>query len=421
MTRGARTEADSGRRQVTGRTRRGHAGRTVGEHRALFDEAADAIVVADGASGRVEAANARACILFGRMPQAFEGLDLPALFDADTGATLARLAGGTDPLLVHDAEARAADGTIRPVSVSATVVTVGGRSMLQVFVRDERQRRQTEAELREARRRLEAQNAELRAAQERLLEIDRVRSEFLGMMSHELRTPVNIIIGYAHMLLESVAAGDPLSPEERAGILRRMVAGGHTLSELVEDTLSVLRLDAGVVRLELEPLALDTLFHDLKGNDRLLRGQDAVEERWSVEPDVPEVLTDRRKLRQVITNLVGNARKFTKTGYIEVKAALVGANRVRISVTDTGCGIDAEHLPNVFELYRQAPSGQAHDGCGIGLYIVRRYVEMLQGSVECTSTAGRGSTFTIELPVRTGAPAFAASRPAANGHAAPAS
>jgi signal transduction histidine kinase len=417
MTGGATTGDRSARRRATGPALLRRRGWGADEHRALFEEAADAIVVASAASGCVEAANARAAVLFGRAPETVSGLGLPALFDARTAATLARLAGGGGPVLLPDAEAHAADGTARPVSVSATVVTVGERRLLHVAVRDERQRRRTETELIEARRRLEAQNAELRAAQERLLEIDRVRSEFLGMMSHELRTPVNIIIGYAHMLLESVAAGDPLSPEERAGILRRMVAGGHTLSELVEDTLSVLRLDAGVVRLELEPLALDSLFHDLKGNDRLLRGQDAVEERWSVEPDVPEIVTDRRKLRQVITNLVGNARKFTKTGYIDVKAALAGPNRVRISVTDTGCGIDAEHLPNVFELYRQAPSGQAHDGCGIGLYIVRRYVEMLQGSVMCASTVGVGSTFTIDLPVRSAATAVAVSRAGDNGHA----
>jgi signal transduction histidine kinase len=271
--------------------------------------------------------------------------------------------------------------------------------------------------------RLEADNAELRAAQARLIQTDRVRTEFLGMMSHELRTPVNILIGYAHMLLESVAAGDPLPGTERAAILRRMVAGGHTLSELVEDTLSVLRLDAGAVRLELETIALDKLFHDLKGNDRLLREACAVEERWIAEPNVPDIVTDRRKLRQVITNLVGNARKFTDHGSIEVRAVVAGGDRIRISVTDTGCGIGPEHLPHIFELYQQAPSGQTHDGCGIGLYIVRRYLEMLQGRVECTSTLGKGTTFTVELPHRvdetatsaaSGSPSSQAARAAAS-------
>jgi signal transduction histidine kinase len=285
---------------------------------------------------------------------------------------------------------------------------------MEIVVRDDMDRRVAEAELQETRARLEAQNEELRRTQARLIEIDRVRSEFLGMMSHELRTPVNILIGYTHMLLESVAAGESLPAHERAGILRRMIAGGHTLSELVEDTLSVLRFDAGAVRLDLEPVALDAFFHDLKGNDRLLRGDEQVEERWVVEPDVPAMLTDRRKLRQVITNLVGNARKFTRSGFIEVRASVPAPGRVRISVTDTGCGIAAEDLGRVFELYRQVQNGHAHDGCGIGLYIVRRYVEMLRGQVACASTLGEGSTFSVDLPDRIET-ATAAARPAARG------
>lgn len=369
--------------------------------RAVFADAPDAMVVADPQTGRVTLANRRAHAILGHTPQQLSRLSYAELFDEATGKRLAALCADLDPdacTRVSEAEIISSDGTATPADVTATIVTIGKKQFLQAIIRDDAERRCVEAELRQARYCLEAQNAEMRAAQAHLIETDRVRAEFLGMMSHELRTPVNILIGYAHMLLESVSAGDPLPASERAGILRRMVAGGHTLSELVEDTLSVLRLDAGAVRLDVETLALDTLFHELKGNDRLLRGPDAVEERWVVEPDVPEIATDRRKLRQVITNLVGNARKFTKSGHIEVRGVSVGPERVGISVTDTGCGISAEELPKVFDLYRQARSGQAHDGCGIGLYIVRRYVEMLQGHVSCTSTPGEGSRFTIEIP-----------------------
>ena len=389
-------------------------------YQALFDGAADAIVLADTATGCIEAMNSRARRLFGYTPEELTRLSYRDVFDQRTRQQLDALA--QDPevgdLRVPDGEVTTRDGSRRPVDLAASVVKIGTRSLIQINLRDEAERRRAEAELLETRRRLEEQNAELRQAQDRLIEVDRVRAEFLGMMSHELRTPVNILIGYAHMLLESVAAGDPLPASERAGILRRMVAGGHTLSELVEDTLSVLRLDAVAVRLDLEPLALDALFHDLKGNDRLLRGPDAVDERWVVEPDVPQIITDRRKLRQVITNLVGNARKFTKNGYIEVRGVVAGPAGVRISVTDTGCGISPEHLANVFDLYRQAPSGQAHDGCGIGLYIVRRYVEMLQGQVQCRSIVGEGSTFTLELPQRIELLENTEEQRSANSHAA---
>jgi len=368
-------------------------------YQAIFDEAPDAIVLADLASGRIERVNAAARALFERAHDELVGHAYGELFDAETSARLQSL--GADmgqPARITDARVRAAGGVTRPVDISAAVVAAGARSVVEIVLRDDTERRRAEAELRDARARLEAQNAELRLAQARLIEIDRVRSEFLGMMSHELRTPVNILIGYTHMLLESVAAGESLPPHERAGILRRMIAGGHTLSELVEDTLSVLRLDGGAASLDPESVTLDTLFHDLRGNDRLLRGDGSVEERWVVEPDVPAIVTDRRKLRQVVTNLVGNARKFTKQGSIEVRALVPRPGRVSIRITDTGCGIGAEDLPRIFELYRQVKNGLAHDGCGIGLYIVRRYVEMLQGQVRCSSTLGQGSVFTIELP-----------------------
>jgi PAS domain S-box-containing protein len=249
-------------------------------------------------------------------------------------------------------------------------------------------------------RRLGEQNAELRAAQARLLESDRVKTEFLGMMSHELRTPLNILLGYTRMLLEDIADGDAMDPSSRGEVLERMLSGGTTLADLVEDTLSVLRLEAGALRLDPEPLDLRGFLGELAGTDRLLR-PGGVDEHWIVDPDVPAIVTDRRKLRQVVTNLVGNARKFTQQGRIDVHLALApDGETVRLTVSDTGCGIGAEHLPYIFDLYRQAPSGRQHDGCGLGLYIVRKYVELMGGSVSCTSTLQRGTTFTVDLPRR---------------------
>lgn len=242
-------------------------------------------------------------------------------------------------------------------------------------------------------------SAERDALTSRLVEADRLKTEFLGMMSHELRTPLNIVLGYTRMLLEGIDDGDVMTGGQRREVLERMLAGGLHLGDLVEDTLSVLRLEAGVVQADPSPLALGAFFDELQSVDRLLRRPSDVVERWDVDGDVPTLVTDRRKLRQVVMNLVGNARKFTERGLIEVHA---GADRatggVRIMVRDTGCGIDAEHLPHVFDLYRQAPTVRRHDGCGLGLYIVRRYVEMLGGRVSCTSTVGVGTTFVVELP-----------------------
>ena len=254
-------------------------------------------------------------------------------------------------------------------------------------------------------RRLAEQNSALRAAQERLLENDRMKTEFLGMMSHELRTPLNVLLGYTGILLESEGGGGPVEAAERSELLGRMLSCGQTLADLVEDTLSVLRLEAGAAALDLAPLGLGELFDELR---RPLgpparpqaRPGGGVEEHWIVDPDLPTLVTDRRKLRQVVGNLIGNARKFTEAGRIEVRASRDPAgDGVRITVTDSGCGIAADDLPYIFDLYRQAPNGRTHDGCGIGLYIVRRYVDMLGGRVSCASAPGEGTTFTVRLPM----------------------
>lgn len=243
------------------------------------------------------------------------------------------------------------------------------------------------------------QNTELRAAQERLTEADRLKSEFMGMMSHELRTPLNIFVGYTELMLDGTQDPGGMEIGEQREVLGRMLDAARTLTGLVEDTLSVLRLESSGVRVLLEHVPLPALFEELRGVERLLRGPSAVRETWVVDADVPIIPSDRLKLRQILTNLVGNARKFTREGTIEVRAARVGDGHVAISVTDTGCGIAPADVPHVFELYRQASNGWAHNGCGIGLYIVRRYCELLGGSVSVASELGRGTRFTVTLPV----------------------
>jgi signal transduction histidine kinase len=245
---------------------------------------------------------------------------------------------------------------------------------------------------------LTAQNAELRAAQERLTEADRLKSEFMGMMSHELRTPLNVFIGYTEMLLDAARENGRGPVTEHRDVLERMLDAARILTNLVEDTLSVLRLESAGVRVHRECLSLQSLFGELQAAERFLRAPSGVTEQWVVEPDVPVIVSDRMKLRQVVTNLVGNARKFTTAGEIRVRAARVGNDEVAITVEDTGCGIAPHDLPFVFDLYRQANDGSSHNGCGIGLYIVRRYCQILGGNVELESEVGSGTRITVRLP-----------------------
>ena len=253
-------------------------------------------------------------------------------------------------------------------------------------------------------RQFSTQNLELSLAQERLTQADRLKSEFMGTMSHELRTPLNIFIGYTELLLDGSRDAGALPSEESRAVLERMRQAGRTLAGLVEDTLSVLRLESAGVAANLEPLELGSICDELRAADRYLGAPRAVHEEWLIDPELPTLVSDRLKLRQILTNLIGNARKFTRAGTVRICVERAANARFTIVVEDSGCGIAAAELPFIFDLYRQAANGGVHDGCGIGLYIVRRYCELLGGSVQVASELGRGTRFTVTLPQRSVAP-----------------
>ncbi len=245
---------------------------------------------------------------------------------------------------------------------------------------------------------LTAQNVALMAAKEHLTEADRLKSMFMGMMSHELRTPLNIFLGYTELLLDTARDDGDRPIGEHGDVLERMLHAAGVLTNLVEDTLSVLRLESTGVRVNREPVVLATLFEELQSTEQALHPTSEVEERWCVEPELGAIETDRLKIRQIVTNLVGNARKFTTAGSIAVEARAASDGRVVIAVTDTGCGIPPEDLPHIFELYRQAADGETRNGCGIGLFIVQRYCSLLGGHVDVSSELDRGTRFTVWLP-----------------------
>ncbi len=226
---------------------------------------------------------------------------------------------------------------------------------------------------------------------EELERAGRLKSEFVSTMSHELRTPLNVILGYSDML------GDELTTGGQRELLGRIRRSSLELLEMIEATLNVSRLAAGKDPPQIEPLTVATLWDDLRAEFDALPGSDAVL-HW--EPVGSLVLhTDRRKLKMIVKNLVGNARKFTPAGEITVGCTHDG-DAALITVRDTGIGIPPEHLPHIFDMFRQVDSSDArsYDGAGLGLYIVRKLAEQLGGSVTVESEPGRGSTFRVRLP-----------------------
>jgi signal transduction histidine kinase len=227
---------------------------------------------------------------------------------------------------------------------------------------------------------------------------NQLKSEFVSTMSHELRTPINVILGYADML------EDPgFDASERGELLARTRMAGRELLDLVENTLAIGRFESGHDELALETVSLPALWKRLGECSERIPRRNAVALVW--ERGVPDLslVTDPRKVEIVIRNLIGNAFKFTERGTVRATLALEdGGDTVAIEVADTGIGIGPEDQRNIFEMFRQADASDTrrYGGTGLGLYIVRRFVEQLGGSTSLESTLGRGSRFTVRFPTR---------------------
>ena len=245
-----------------------------------------------------------------------------------------------------------------------------------------------------------AQIASLALEQGRLVaeleQANQLKSEFVAAMSHELRTPLNVILGYSTLLLEG--AFDSLTADQ-AEIVRRVCRSGSQLLELITNTLDLSRLEGGRLPLHLEDTSLRDLLAATATETSVVCEKPDVSLRFEVPADLPHIWTDPAKLKMVLKNLILNAEKFTHKGSVTVSARPTPGG-VEISVRDTGIGIAPESLSVIFEPFRQADAALSRrfGGVGLGLYIVRRLLELLGGSIEVQSELGHGSTFRIALP-----------------------
>ncbi|HLG72987.1 MAG TPA: ATP-binding protein [Chloroflexota bacterium] len=233
-------------------------------------------------------------------------------------------------------------------------------------------------------------------------ELDRLKSEFVGVVSHELRTPLTSIKGSVELLLD--ADTGELNPTQRR-FLSTIRRSSDRLIDLVNDLLDLSRLEAGRVQLDAHPVDARHLVEDTVNNLANLFAAKKQQVRTTCEADLPPILADRQRLQQVLVNLLGNASKYTpEGGEIHVTARRARESElVEIDVTDTGPGLTPDEQRRVFEKFYRAGDGltQQQTGSGLGLTIARSLIELHGGTLTVESEPGRGSTFRIALPTYT--------------------
>jgi len=237
----------------------------------------------------------------------------------------------------------------------------------------------------------QAYRDELTRAREQADAGSRAKSAFLANMSHELRTPMNAIIGYAELLLEEAEADD-------AQDLVRIRDAGRHLLELVNDVLDLSKVEAGRMEFTIDEVEVEEVARDVMEGAAPLFAAGGNRAILSATPSL-WVRADEKRLRQCLLNLVSNAAKFTRDGSIELTVVAAG-DRVHVTVRDTGIGIGPEHLDTLFDPFTQASDAihPAQGGTGLGLALVKEFIERMDGRVGVSSRPGEGSAFTLDLP-----------------------
>ena len=254
-------------------------------------------------------------------------------------------------------------------------------------------------EVEAARAELQERAVALERANARLRELDRLKDQFLANMSHELRTPLNSIIGFSEVLLDGLVG--EINPEQRECVEDIHFSGLH-LMEIINDILDLSKIEAGRMKLRLDTLDVPALLEEVRATVLALIEEKGQTLTLEVADDLPPVVADRIRIRQVLLNLLSNANKFTPPGgQITLSCRQESPDALLFSVSDTGIGIRPEDHEIVFEEFRQVDGSATREteGAGLGLAISKRLVEMHGGRIWVESELGHGATFSFLLPV----------------------
>jgi signal transduction histidine kinase len=256
-----------------------------------------------------------------------------------------------------------------------------------------------ETELSETNKGVVALYAELDENAVQLREAADLKSRFLSYMSHEFRTPLASITSIADILIGGLDG--PLTAEQHRQV--QFVRGSvRELTEMVDDLLDLAKVDAGRISISPEWFEMVDLFSALRGMFKPIVGSGAVSLIFEETTDIPRIYTDDRKLSQILRNFISNALKFTSEGEVRVSAALIGDGSVEFAVSDTGIGIAKDHLPALFSDFVQIDTRiqKRLRGTGLGLSLAKKFAHLLGGEVAVASEEGRGSRFSVVIPIR---------------------
>ncbi|MGA0584137.1 MAG: MHYT domain-containing protein, partial [Castellaniella sp.] len=375
--------------------------REVGESQsrlqAILDTAVDAIITIDG-HGIVREFSRSAERLFGYRAQEVIGRNIkmlmPEPYHSEHDGYLRRYRTTGVPHIIgvgREVVGRRKDGSLMPVRLAVGRVSLPNQEMLFVgMLTDISDKQAMEASLRET-----AERAEQAAA---------AKGHFLANMSHEIRTPMNSIIGFTDLLLQT-----DLTPAQRSH-LNTIRQSSRSLLRLLNDILDTSKMDSGRLELESRDFSLKNLAMQIDSSLRLGAQARGLRLTTHYPDDMPEYFKgDTLRLLQVLTNLVGNAIKFTETGGVDVLFSLEGGV-VHVRVCDTGIGMSPAQIQSIFDPFTQADASisRRFGGTGLGTTIARQLVEAMKGRIEVESEPGRGSTFHVWLPLAPGqAPAEA--------------
>jgi signal transduction histidine kinase len=234
---------------------------------------------------------------------------------------------------------------------------------------------------------------------EEMRKSNKIKDEFLSIISHELRTPINVVMGYTQLLKEG-ALGETNSQQAEA--LSTIAARSKNLSSMIDSVLYATALDSGAAKLETGQINLKDLLFEIKRNYEPQAGTQ-ITLIWDYSPALPDIETDGSKLKYILQNIINNAIKFTEKGVVTTSVRyLANAKALEFRVADTGIGIPAAEQANIFERFYQIDGSQTRrfEGVGLGLYIVKKFTELLGGQVVVESEPNTGSTFTVTVPAK---------------------